>query len=76
MSKRIQGIGVLVLTAVTAGFVLGQAGTDVLAQLGLDKASAGPRVLESLTSGYVYDGTAIKAFKALPPDARAGIVRA
>lgn len=76
MSQRIQSIGVLVLTAVTAGFVLAQAGTDVLARLGLDKASAGTRVLESLTSGYVYDGTAIKAFKALPPDARSGVVRA
>jgi hypothetical protein len=45
MSQRIPSIGVLVLTAVTAGFVLAQAGTDVLARLGLDKASAGPRVL-------------------------------
>lgn len=76
MSKRVHGIGVLVLTAVAGGFVLAQAGSEVLARLGIDRASAVSSVLSSLTSGYVYDGAAFKAFKALPPDARAEVVRA
>jgi hypothetical protein len=70
------GIGAALLLAMAAGFVAAQAGSEVLARLGIDKAAAGPNVLRSLTSGYIFDSTAAKAFKALPASARAEVARA
>jgi hypothetical protein len=67
----------------TYGFVLlggvlpaVQNGPDVLAKLALDPATAKESVLDSLTSGSVYNYAAIEAFKSLPPASRAAIVRA
>jgi len=70
------GIGTTLILAMAGGFVVAQAGSDVLAKLGIEQASAGPDVLTSLTSGYIYDSVAAKAFKALPASARAELVRA
>lgn len=70
------GFGATLLMGLAGGFLAGQAGSEALAKLGIDKASAGPNVLSSLTSGYIYDSAAAKAFKALPAPARAEVVRA
>ena len=67
--------GALILVTAESA-IAAQSGADVLAKLGLDKASAGENLLGSLTSGYIYDPIAAKAFKALPASARADIVRA
>lgn len=69
------GFGATLFLGLAGGFLAGQAGSEVLAKLGIDKASAGPSVLRSLTSGYIYDSAAAKAFKALPAPARAEVVR-
>jgi hypothetical protein len=68
-------LGALILVAAGTAIVA-QSGADVLAKLGLDKASAGENLLGALTSGYIYDSAAAKAFKALPVSARADLVRA
>jgi hypothetical protein len=70
------GIGITLVLAMARGFVVAQAGPEVLAKLGIEQASAGPNVLTSLTSGYIYDSVAAKAFKALPASARAELVQA
>ena len=67
---------ILALLGISAGFTAAQTGSDVLARLGIEKNSAGSTVLSSLTSGYIYDPAAVKAFKALPASARAEVVRA
>ena len=67
---------VLALLGISAGFIVAQAGSDVLAKLGIEKVSAGSKVLSSLTSGYIYEPPAVKAFKALPASARTEVVRA
>jgi hypothetical protein len=69
-------LGAVALLGISAGFIVAQAGSDVLAKLGIEKGSAGPEVLSSLSSGYIYDSAAVKAFKALPASARAEVVRA
>ena len=58
--------------------ILGAAssGDEVLAKLGLGSAAAKEGVLDSLTSGTVYNDAAMKAFKALPAPARAAVVSA
>jgi hypothetical protein len=60
----------LVLFTVAAG------GTDILAGLGLTRASAGAGILEALISGTPYNEAAMKAFKALPAASRAAAVSA
>ena len=84
MNNAKEGSGkglVLAVAAMTAlgmaaGVIAAQAGADVLARLGVDKSSVGANVLRSLSSGYIYDSAAFKAFKALPGSARAEVVRA
>jgi hypothetical protein len=51
-------------------------GTDILAGLGLTRASAGEGILEALISGTPYHEAAMKAFKALPAASRAAAVSA
>ncbi len=67
-------LGALILVKAGSA-VAAQSGADVLAKLGLDKASAGEDLLGALTSGYIYDPAAAKAFKALPASSKADIVR-
>jgi hypothetical protein len=61
------------------GFSLGigpaQTGSEIPTKLGLNLASAKEAVLESLTSGSVYNDAAMRTFKALAPSARTAIVR-
>jgi len=68
--------GAIILWAMTAGLEPAQGGSEVLAKLGLTSTTAKEDVLDSLTSGNVYDDSAFRAFKLLPAPARAGIVRA
>ena len=72
--SRFLSIAAVLGTAAVLAYA--QAAPDVLVRLGIDRASAGSNILSSLTSGYVYDSTAAKAFKALPAPARVDIVRA
>ncbi|MCX6556489.1 MAG: hypothetical protein NTW95_03510 [Candidatus Aminicenantes bacterium] len=58
------------------GMAAAQSGSDILAKLGLDPASAKESIMASLASGSVYNYEAIAAFKALPVAARAAIVQA
>ncbi len=51
-------------------------GDDVLAKLGLSPAAAREEILDSLTSGSIYNEAAMKAFKALPAASRAALVGA
>jgi hypothetical protein len=51
-------------------------GSAVLTKLALDPVSAKESILDSLTSGSVYNYKAMEAFKALPASARAAIVSA
>ena len=67
-------LGVAFLVA-AGGFIAAQGGADILAKLGLDKASAGENLLGALTSGYIYNSAAAKAFKALPVPAKVEFVR-
>jgi hypothetical protein len=68
-------LGALILVT-AGGIIAAQSGTDVLAKLGLEKASAGENLLGALTSGYIFNSSAAKAFKALPASARVDVVRA
>ncbi|MCK7462096.1 MAG: hypothetical protein MZU84_08555 [Sphingobacterium sp.] len=63
------------LLVAAGGFIAAQGGADILAKLGLDKASAGENLLGALTSGYIYNSAAAKAFKALPAPAKVEFVR-
>ena len=76
MKGIVRASAIFALLGISAGFIAAQTGSDVLAKLGIEKTSAGSKVLSSLTSGYIYDPAAVKAFKALPASARAEIVRA
>ena len=67
-------IGVLLLAMVGPNASPG--GSDVLAGLGLTKATAGEGILEALASGTPYNEAAFKAFKALPTASRATVVSA
>jgi hypothetical protein len=51
-------------------------GSAVLTKLALDPVSAKESILDSLTSGSVYNYKTMEAFKALPASARAAIVSA
>lgn len=64
------------LAAALVLFAAAAAGTDILAGLGLTRASAGAGILEALVSGTPYNEVAMKAFKALPPASRAATVSA
>jgi len=61
------------------GFFFGagpaQTGSEIPAKLGLNLNTAKEAVLDSLTSGSVYNDAAMRVFKALAPSARAAIVR-
>ena len=52
-----------------------QAGSDVMAKLGVSPAAATEGMLDALASGTAFNAAAIKAFKALPASARAEVVR-
>jgi hypothetical protein len=69
-------VAAMTILGMTAGFSAAQAGSDILVRLGIEKPSAGPSILRSLSSGYIYDSAAFKAFKALPASGRAEVVRA
>ena len=60
----------------SGGFIAAQNGSDILAKLGLEPASAKESIMASLASGSVYNDAAIEAFKSLPASARATIVQA
>ncbi|MGZ5489039.1 MAG: hypothetical protein ACXWF4_10955 [Candidatus Aminicenantales bacterium] len=76
MKEIVRVWGTFALLGISAGFVAAQTGSDALGKLGIEKVSAGSKFLSSLTSGYIYDPAAFKAFKALPASARAEVVRA
>jgi len=70
------GAGALLLLMTAAGIAAGQEGKGVLSRLGVDEAGAESGVFRALTSDYIYDAAAFKAFKALPAQARVEVVRA
>ncbi len=69
-------IGAAFLLAMAVGLSADQSGSDVLAKLNLSPAAAREGVLDSLTSGFIYNEAAMKAFKALPAASRAALVGA
>lgn len=73
-SSAVRSAIVLVAVLATAiGVVRGV--SDVMAKLGVSPGEAQEGMLDALASGYAYNAAAIKAFKALPPAARAEVVR-
>ncbi|MDD8012073.1 MAG: hypothetical protein PHX05_01165 [Acidobacteriota bacterium] len=72
--KTIVFVGILFFCLSGAASVYG--GDDVLAKLNLSPAAAKEDVLDSLTSGSVYNEAAMKAFKMLPAPSRAALVTA
>jgi hypothetical protein len=68
-------LGLTFLLGFFVGIGPAQTGSEIPTKLGLNLASAKEAVLESLTSGSVYNDAAMRTFKALAPAARAAIVR-
>jgi len=72
--KTLVFVGILSFCLSGAASLYG--GDDVLAKLNLSPAAAKEDVLDSLTSGSIYNEAAIKAFKMLPAASRAALVGA
>lgn len=68
--------GIVFLMGIALNLGAVQNGSDILAKLGLEQASAKENIMASLASGSVYNYEAIEAFKSLPVSARATIVQA
>lgn len=75
--KTVLALGAaLLLSAAATGLQAAPGEADVLAKLGLTRASAGEAILDALAGGTPYNEAAIKTFKALPAASRAMVVSA